>query len=115
MDISTVRKILNLIASKEYKDRHRELGLCQNCSRVALRGLSYCLYHLLTHRVSAIKYRNQRKKELANKEKERRGIRLAEGKCIACGAPLLEDEIKYCVSCKINRLLPMRLLRSIVR
>jgi len=49
----------------------------------------------------------RQRKNMTAYDKQRRLKRKAEGKCIRCGKPLIDDEVEYCVWCVTNRNLPI--------
>jgi len=60
-------------AKNRYKQRHRELGLCVDCSRPAVPGKALCEVHIATR-----------------KERDGRAViyRIENGLCSLCGHPL---------------------------
>ncbi len=82
-----------------WRKKHKEMGLCHDCSRKSLFGLSLCLLHH-EHLISYGKvWRDNHRKEIKKYHSMKRTQRIKEGKCIRCGAPLLDEEPKYCVNC----------------
>lgn len=86
-----------------YKKRHKELGLCLNCSEPAFGGYATCFEHWFTHREST------RKSSVKYAEKNRtRGLkerlrRVAEGDCQTCGNKLdpdADEGLKNCMNCR---------------
>jgi len=77
---------------RRYEQKHRDLGLCSQCSEPAVNGTSYCEKHLVSHR--------KHMKEIYEKRK-------AERLCVHCGRPLHEEDENYVChgrsSCKPSR------------
>jgi hypothetical protein len=79
------------MGDKAYKDLHRLLGLCHNCSEKAILGTSRCPTHAISnHRIMANVYRK----------------RLGENRCGRCGVPLDDDldaNFKECINCREHK------------
>ena len=77
----------------QWRESHREKGLCIECNRPATGGHTLCLFHL------DYKRRGQRKLDRNPKNKERRRLydkvtyykRKSENRCVDCGMPLSEE------------------------
>jgi hypothetical protein len=79
------------MGDKAYKDRHRLLGLCQNCSKKAILGTSYCPIHTINNDL-----------RMANVY----SVRLSEKRCGRCGMPLNDDldaGFKECINCREHK------------
>ena len=92
---------------RERRLKHKEKGLCQHCNDLAFLGTSLCLRHMEANRHSRSLYRKNHRLDLMEKHKEERRRFKVEGKCIRCGAPLIEDEGGYCVACLAGRHYPI--------
>jgi len=88
-----------IMGNTTYKKKHRELGLCQDCSSPAqTRG--YCLRHYWNRIIRDRRYISEHKEEHNAKVKQWRMDNFLAGKCTECAAPLINDEVKRCVNCK---------------
>ena len=97
----------------KYQNEHRALGLCVNCSKLAMRGNKYCTYCYQKHRKSDMDY-YWRNKEARDMSREARYERLKEeGKCVTCGVRLLEDWGVHCVNCRHDAVMNMGVLYEI--
>jgi len=78
-----------------YKQRHREKGLCVDCSRKALPGQIRCKVHLLHHRDwKEDRFKNKVRKIKFKKYWEKNNL------CNHCGAPLEDTKYKTCMNCR---------------
>ena len=84
----------------EYKQEHRERGLCTDCSEPVYRGLSRCLKHLRSH----VKADNLYERTTSKRDyKQRREERKDQGRCVKCGVKLDPDadcEKVCCMNCR---------------
>jgi len=76
------------IYNKQWRQKHKEQGLCQDCNEPVLGQHRCCAKHLALRQVAF--------------RKVQKGW-LSEGKCCRCGAPLQEGENTYCVACQVGR------------
>ena len=87
-----------------YKQKHKEQGLCRDCSRLALPKRVLCIIHSINNsaRIKAwLQLKNNHEKVLkANYELKKRYR--ATNRCPACSAPLGEQDEGYvrCVNCR---------------
>ena len=84
--------------------RRRKLqGLCVFCGKPVGTGYWICPMcvrkRILLHRSYHFSHRG----EMLRKQRAYRAKLVKEGRCYDCGAPLLEDEIKYCFGCHARR------------
>ena len=78
-----------------YKQRHREKGLCNDCSRKALPGQTRCKIHLLHHRVwKEDPYKHKMRNLKMKEDWEKNNL------CSACGGPLDDEDFKTCMNCR---------------
>jgi len=70
-----------------YKKRHKAQGLCTQCSRPALKGLTECAEHLYTHHQSSLKYSLNHRKQNADRVKNWKKEKAEKGLCKKCGQP----------------------------
>ena len=86
-----------MMGNNEYKKRHKDLGLCVDCSDKAVYG-TRCAKHTYNLMLSFRKhYYNNRKKFLDYAKKQRKQ-RIEAGQCPVCGTP--NDNGKYkCDAC----------------
>jgi len=87
------------MGSQKYKQLHRELGLCTNCSRPVHPGYSMCLTHLRSHSKNIRKDRLELGGVYLQYEQNRKKLRRQQGLCPACGAPA-EDGYITCLNCR---------------
>ena len=88
------------MGSQAYIKRHKEMGLCQSCSRKASFGITYCAIHAHSHSLSSRKWSELNPGKEAIQSRLRYSRRLKEGKCVRCGAPLMKEETGVtCVNC----------------
>ena len=92
------------MGNNAYKQKHRDLGLCVNCSEPVYRDLSRCLKHARNHaKCDANYYINNKAKRQAKMKKIRARYR-DEGRCQECSAPLdpyaIEKGLKGCSNCQ---------------
>lgn len=85
-----------------YMRQHRKQGLCQCCPNEALPGLSRCLSCWYKQRLISRGYSQKNREVLIKKKRGMRKRWEEEGKCLSCGAPLIEGEIRYCMNCKMH-------------
>ena len=85
---------------KQWRKTRRTTGLCMNCNRKAILGHTRCAIHLFKSAFSARKHYEEHRNHKLEYLEKRQQSRLIEGKCFTCGAPLIEDESKYCFACK---------------
>ena len=86
-----------------------EEGLCVDCGKPVAPSSVRCLKHTTTHSLHNAEYRSRNREYLAKQERERRQRWRAEGKCVRCGAPLIEGEIGYCMGCCAGKYEPVRI------
>lgn len=86
-----------------WKQKHRELGLCTQCSKKAIPTASKCAEHEYSHRFANNRYRDNN----LDKERERRRnlikLYILTNRCPTCGNPLDEDAdegYKRCMNCR---------------
>jgi len=75
------------MGDNKYKKKHKELGLCIECSRPAAPFSILCFKHTASHYERNLIYDQAHKKERAIKTKAAKLKRKAEGRCITCGGP----------------------------
>jgi len=85
---------------KRFRDKHKVLGLCHDCSRPVLNGMSLCIVHYAKHIVRCRKYKETHREEYALRNAEQRKQALLNHLCYKCLSPLIEDEGKYCFACQ---------------
>ena len=93
---------------KKYRRLHKEKGLCTNCARKAIPGLTRCIYCWNIARHDAQKYYQKNKEKIKAESQKRRDRYKQENKCSRCGAPLMDGEGIVCVNCSIQRQYPNR-------
>lgn len=91
------------MGDKKYKDKHRELGLCTDCSEPAMKDNTRCI----NHRWSRRKSDREHYKKVAEERRKQRKVKYEEMKaerlCVDCAKPLREDETSIrCFNCYIR-------------
>jgi hypothetical protein len=91
------------MGDQKYKQKHRELGLCIDCSEPVYRGHLCCLKHKRARNNRDVLYRlkNHSRERIA--DKKRKNKRRQEGCCTTCSAPLDPDADKdrsCCMNCR---------------
>ena len=86
--------------------KHRAMGLCTDCLRKAFPHSSRCLTCLYAHSLAEARYRRLHREHYQRAARADRELRQREGRCIRCGAPLIEDETRYCMACVSMHLEP---------
>ena len=85
-----------------YKKRHKEQGLCVDCSRPAIPGRIRCLIHNENSRLQSYKwFQNNYAKVLETNRKTKQRYRET-NRCVSCGTPLGEQDegCSHCVNCR---------------
>lgn len=82
-------------------------GLCPSCGQEPIIGLLYCSSCLYKSSVKKKKYRQTHFAFLREKALIWRKQYLETNRCYRCGAPLMEDESKYCFACMAGRTIPI--------
>ena len=88
------------MGNAEYKRKHREQGLCIDCSRIACPGTIRCLEHLYVRAAIQQDYYRRHRQLLCNNSKKDRQQRKKFGLCIKCGNERDEDIDNNLVSCQ---------------
>lgn len=88
---------------------HKEMGLCKSCNRLSIPGLCQCIYCWNTENLYKKNYRQENRQSIIIKGREIKGKRREEGRCPSCGAPLMEEEGRYCVNCNEHHKYPSRI------
>ena len=89
------RGYFKIMGNNLYKQRHKEQGLCTDCSRKALPGKTRCFIHLLNHnrwKEDPVKHKIRVLK--LKKYWEKNNL------CSACGGPLDDLNYKRCMNCR---------------
>ena len=84
-----------------YKQRHREKGLCANCSEKALPGRLLCYTHYQNHKLWK---EDPTKHSIRNKKIRQQWKK--NNQCSKCGAPLDEEGYKQCMNCRMHIHIP---------
>jgi hypothetical protein len=91
------------LGTAEYRKRHKEQGLCIECSHQAVPGRVRCVHCLLADRVRQRKnYYKYHRKHLEKRRKEIK-YRIENHLCRSCGAPMLADwDTRECPNCSVR-------------
>lgn len=85
---------------KELYKWRKENHICVRCgTRKARKGYTMCPDCAMDSIIKAEKYKSKHKEELAEKRKAKRNKRKAEGICVYCGKPALEN-MTHCEDCR---------------
>jgi hypothetical protein len=90
------------MGNNAYKQKHREQGLCVDCSRPVLPGQTKCIIHNEKSRARTYRhYQKNHDKVLESNRKIKQRYRDA-NRCPSCGAPLGEqdEDCSHCVNCR---------------
>ncbi|KKN71473.1 hypothetical protein LCGC14_0420520 [marine sediment metagenome] len=92
------------MGDKAYKLRHKEQGLCVNCSCLASPRYVLCASCAYKQKIPARAHRRTHREYYRNVASIYRARRESEGQCTRCGSPLIAGENKYCVNCNSHDL-----------
>jgi len=88
----------------KYKQRHKEQGLCKDCSRPALPMRSYCIIHGEKYNLRFKEWMKNPAHYKSHHEtlKKIRQLYRDTNRCIVCSAPLGEQDEGYvtCMNCR---------------
>jgi len=87
------------MGNQKYKKKHKELGLCTQCSEPVMPFSSRCFKHTLSHQDNSMAYTNKNRDEVSRKKKAIRVRYKSEGRCPDCGGPT-HDGLITCVNCR---------------
>ena len=87
------------MGNKVYRESHKAQGLCVDCSSSTLPNRTLCALCSYKYQVRHKVYRLEHRGVLSEKSRELRKHYAAEGRCSRCGAPLIEEEQRYCFAC----------------
>ena len=95
---------MNVMGNAAYKKRHLEQGLCRECSRPAVPGLTRCAIHLINNNKGVIRWNAEHREHKRKLRRDEIKRRKEEGCCPKCGAPLHEEDEGYmeCLNCRIQ-------------
>ena len=86
-----------------YRQMHKDKGLCISCPRPALPNQVRCLQCSENNRLNYLKYYRENPKELERLRRKQQ-TRRETNRCIACGAPLIYEDIidnhVKCMNCR---------------
>jgi len=91
------------MGNKKYKKRHREMGLCLDCSEPVYPDRKKCLVHLRSAAKAEQKYRLNNIRKVTEKDHRLKQARRDNGLCEMCSAPLDPDADTgrlNCVNCR---------------
>jgi len=102
------------MGNAKYKQRHRELGLCTDCSATVYLDREKCLKHIRAHAEHKKKSRLKHIKKITEKDHRYKQARRDNGLCVGCSAPLDPDaDSGYltCVNCR-GRIFELRYING---
>ena len=88
--------------SQKHFEKYRKQQLCYRCGMKATPGYAFCANCSYKDNFRERKYRQENREFLSPCGRKVKQKRLKEGRCYKCGAPLMEDESKYCFACTCN-------------
>lgn len=88
------------MGDNNYKNRHREQGLCVNCSEKAYPNNRLCLKHIRSRQKTLQEYRDKNRLKINQQINEIKRKRVEDGLCFTCGGPRDRDDRKNCVNCR---------------
>jgi uncharacterized OB-fold protein len=88
------------MGNQKYKEKHRKMGLCENCSRPAYPDRRYCLKHLRSHARSQRIYEAKNKQAVLKRHRQLKQKRFENGRCKMCGGLLDDPQYKNCQNCR---------------
>ena len=91
-----------------YRKSHKELGLCVDCAREAIPGLTRCIYCWSRTRLYYKRYYQANRERLIVVAQRRYGRYKRENRCPRCGAPLMDSDSITCVNCNMQKQYPNR-------
>ena len=97
---------------KQLRQRREELGLCRECGEKVSYGSTRCAVCLLKDMLRKRRWRQAHPNYEREHSKQVRCGREENNQCIRCGAPLIEDECRYCMNCKIYRIQKISLFKG---
>ena len=93
------------MGSNAYKKRHKEQGLCVDCSKPAVLGEKKCAIHHYNNKIRCKENFHKNHKVRMIKSRLEKQKRRDEGRCTKCGKPLdLETDRGHiqCINCRID-------------
>ena len=91
--------IRNPMGNNAFKQKHRELGLCTQCSSPVHPGFTKCLKHLRSHAAAQMKHRLKYPERYRKMQRDIKKLRRQNGLCTGCGAPV-EKGYVTCYNCR---------------
>lgn len=91
------------MGDKKYKQKHKELGLCSNCSNPVYADYSKCLKHIISGNKNSKKYRNKNLNICNERVREIKAKYTKKNRCYRCSAPLDPDAdagFVNCINCR---------------
>ena len=91
------------MGNNEYKKKHREQGLCINCSRPSVPGRVKCATHLQTQSDATHRWQQENPDKAREAQGKKKKKRRESGRCINCGGPRDSGNVTCSnCSCKIQ-------------
>jgi len=94
------------MGNSKYKQKHRELGLCENCSAPVYRDRILCLKHIRSKNKSSKQYYVNNTQKASIALERTRTMYRDNNKCVSCSAPLdpdIDDGKICCMNCRWHR------------
>lgn len=93
------------MGSNAYKKRHKEQGLCVDCSRLATPGETRCPVHNYNNKMRGNRQYQKNREIYLKKDRIKKQNWRDTGRCPRCGAYLdaeIDEGCKYCLNCRIR-------------
>ena len=84
------------MGNQNYKQAHKEQGLCNDCSRPVHPGRLKCLTHIRSHTKNVTRYQKNLGEVYLQSQRDRKELRRQQGLCPSCGAPAKDGYIMCC-------------------
>jgi len=87
---------------RERRRKFTEKGLCYFCGRERLPDSILCARCYLQKRRGAKQYYDNHRERSIKRIRKNQQTYLEQEKCMYCGVPLLDDEIRMCFACRVT-------------
>lgn len=93
-----------IVGDARYKQRHKEQGLCVDCSNPVVPGFIWCASCREKNRIKVNEWNSKNKNKIKIYRKKRKLYRIANRLCSECGDILGEqdDGYKQCINCRLR-------------
>ncbi len=84
---------------RERYRKYKQQGLCVRCGKTTLNDNFRCVTCIYKAIMDCKRYDSKHKQEKVEYNYKKTMVRIKEGKCPRCNAPLIDEETKYCFAC----------------